>query len=182
MLYYVFLNPIHSFLTQLLLVAPLQQYCMGKWKDLIIVGVLVWVTAVQKAISCPTQPFSPVKGEEFGGETSHNVCVSFHVTVVLGFTKATIGCLGLQPQNHNFKRTQLHQVINLWITAGFTFLVPKSFPCYEIGPITICLTGNPIGCSEFGLGFAWLKYSLQLFLFSSLFPFPLTGENKDTNS
>lgn len=66
---------------------------------------------MQKAISCLTQLFSPAKGEEFGGETSHNVCVSFQGTVVLGFTKATISCLGLQSQNHNFKRTQLHQVI-----------------------------------------------------------------------
>lgn len=130
---------------------------------------------MQKATSCPTQLFSPAKGEEFGGETSHNVCVSFQGTVVLGFTKATSRCLGLQSQNHNLKRTQLHQVIYellqdspslyqkpdlvmkfAWLCplkVTVFFLPPKvtCISCYLIVPITICLTGNPIGYSEFHL-------------------------------
>ena len=94
-------------MTQLLPVDLLHQYSTGKWKDLIIAGVPVWVTAVQKAISCLTQLFSPVRVEEFGGETSLNVCVSFQGAVVLAFTKATISCLGLESVSRSLKRTQL---------------------------------------------------------------------------
>lgn len=128
---------------------------------------------MQKATSSPTQPFCPAKAEEFGGETSHNACVSFQGTLVLGFTKATISCLGLQAQIHNLKWTQLHQVLHevlqdspslyqkAYLDMKFEwlyllkvtvfFLSPKvtSVSCYLIGPL--CLTGNPLGCSEFDL-------------------------------
>lgn len=194
------------FVTQLLPVAPLHRYSMGKWKDLIIAGVPAWVTAVQKAISYLTQLSSPVRVEEFGGETSHNVCVSFQGTVVLVFTKATISCLGLQSLSHCLKKTSARSG-NIWPTAGFSLLLWKSIPCYKIewlcpfkvidfflsprvtsisyyliGLITICLTEDLSECSEFDLWWAWLKFLLKLFLSSSLFPFPLTGENKDPNT
>lgn len=130
---------------------------------------------MQKATSCPTQPFSPAKGAAFGVETSHSVCVSFQGAVVLGFTTATVSCLGLQSQNHNFKRTQLHQVIykllqdspslyqKAYPVIKFEWLCPLKvavflhspkvtlISCYLIGLIIICYTGNPIVCSEFDL-------------------------------
>lgn len=89
-------NKSSLFVPQLLPVAPLRPCSMGKWKDLIIAGVPVSATAVQKAISYLTQLFSPVRVEEFGGETSHNVCVSFQGVLVLGFTKAAVSCFELQ--------------------------------------------------------------------------------------
>lgn len=105
-----------------------------------------------------------------------------------------------------FKKTSARSG-NIWPTAGFSLLLWKSIPCYKIewlcpfkvidfflsprvtsisyyliGLITICLTEDLSECSEFDLWWAWLKFLLKLFLFSSLFPFPLTGENKDPNT
>lgn len=159
-------------MTQLLPVAPLHQLSMGKWKDLIIAGGPVWVTAVQKAISYLKQLFSPVRVEELGGETFLNVCVSFQCTFVLDFTKSAFSSLGSQSVSHSLKTSQLDHIIYgllqdsllprsisyeiKWLypfKAMVFFLSPKftSISYYLVGPITIYLTDNLFACSEFHL-------------------------------
>lgn len=156
-------------MTQLLPVAPLHQFSMGKWKDLIIGGGPVWVTAAQKAISYLKQLFSPVKVEEVGGEIFLNVCVSFRGTFVLDFTSSIINSLGAQSVSHSLKTSQLSHIIYGLLRASLLpnisyeiewlylfkamvfFLSPKftSISYYLIEPITIYLTNNIFACSEF---------------------------------
>lgn len=94
---------------------------MEKWKDLIIAGVLVWVTAVQKDISYLTQLFFPVRVEEYGGETSHNVYVSFQCLLCWG--------LRLSFFPHSLKSTWLDHM--LCLPFVFQFLLKLFENCQD---------------------------------------------------